>query len=180
MSSTPGSFEEFFDHEIGRVVSFLMKAGFDFEAARDAAAEAMCRAWDRWSTIDAPRSWVYKVALNIATNKTLRERDGIERALAGGWVAPQFINPCAVVDEYDEVLTVLSVLPSKQRLVMAWTMHDFKTCEIADLLEIKEPTVRSHLRHARTRLRKHYEAARQKQREPHDPMHSFNADSGDL
>ena len=43
MSSLPGSFDEFFGREMGRVASFLMKAGFDFEAARGAAAEAMFR-----------------------------------------------------------------------------------------------------------------------------------------
>jgi DNA-directed RNA polymerase specialized sigma24 family protein len=56
-------------------------------------------------------------------------------------------------DEVDEVLGVLVRLPYWQRKVMAWYYDGYSIREIADLTGKPESTIRSHLRHARDRLR---------------------------
>lgn len=162
MSSEPDSFEVFFRRELGHVIGFLMKTGFGFDDSQDAAAEAMRRAYEAWPTLKQPRPWTFKAAHRIAVKKTRRDQDGVERAIGAGWGSQQPINPCTVVDDYAEVLTVLSTLPTAQRLVMAWRLHDFSPREIAGELDMAEATVRSHIRHARARLRKHFAAAKQR------------------
>lgn len=170
MGSEPGSFEEFFRQQFTRVVGSLMHMGFDSEEARDATSEAMLRAYRRWSTLTQPRPWVFTTAYRVAANKARRDRDGFERAIAAGWGVSRSTDPCAAVDDRLEVVTVLSVLPPKQRLVMVWHLYDISPKDIARQLDISQAAVRSHLRHARDRLRKHFEAARLEGREVIDDV----------
>jgi DNA-directed RNA polymerase specialized sigma24 family protein len=174
MIDEPVSFEAFFRQQLGDVVGFLMKAGFDFDEAQDAAAEAMARAYNRWSRISRPRPWIFTTAYRIALKQTRRDRDGLAKAAVAGWGAPQLIDPCVVVDGYAEVLTVLSVLSEQQRLVMAWTMHGFCAPEIAEEIGLAEATVRSHIRHARVKLRKFFEAANSARRDARRPAPEWN------
>lgn len=158
MSREPDSFEEFFRCHFRHVVGFLVTLGFESDKAGEVTSEVMYRAYLNWSTISFPRAWVYTAAERIAVHESRRDADGIARAIRGGWSAPRLIDPCTVVDGYAEVLTVLSTLPPAQRHVMAWFMHGFTPSEIAELTGIKPATVRSHLRHARKRLRVIYTA----------------------
>lgn len=174
MSSEFSSFDEFFRCQFGRVVGFLMKTGFDLDEARDASAEAMLRAYEAWSSLTQPRAWTYKTAHRIAVRKARRDRDGVHRAVSAGWGVSEPIDPCAMIDDYAEVLTVLAGLSHAQRLVMSWRLHDFTPREIADQLGMNEVTVRSHIRHARTKLRKHFDAAKNERLDVRDQGDATN------
>ncbi len=169
MSREPDAFEEFFRRHFRHVVGFLVTLGFELDKAREVTSEAMYRAYLNWSTISYPRAWVYTTAERIAVHESRRDADGIVRAIRGGWAAPPLIDPCKVVDGYAEVVTVLSALPPAQRHVMAWFMHGFTPSEIAELTGMKPATARSHLRHARERLRVDYETGTLKPPGPDDP-----------
>jgi DNA-directed RNA polymerase specialized sigma24 family protein len=146
------AFDEFFAHGFVPLVAFLQKAGVEREEAKDAAAEAMTCAFQNWGRIAHPKAWVRAAAWRIATRQVQRWRDGLSRAVAGGWTVAAHEDDYRR-DEYRWVLGLLGCLPAQQRLVMAWHLDGFDTAEIADCLGISAASVRSHLRFARQRLK---------------------------
>lgn len=155
------TFVEFFRGELGPLVAFLQKAGFEREKAEDAASEAMTCAYQSWSRIDrSPRGWVRTVAYRIACGQARRACEEPLRAVAGGWAIPAHYDVDAVeaTEEHELLLRLLQQLPQRQRLVMAWHLDGFDTNEISEQLNMPPATVRSTLRHARDRLKKVYQA----------------------
>lgn len=155
----PTDFNEFFRLDFARLVAFLRKAGFGRLEAEDAAAEAMACAYQSWATLTRPRGWVRKAAYRSAVNTAMRNRERIERAIAGGWSdagSRDDSGQCAIIEEKHEVLRRLARLPERQRLVMAYHLDGFDHAEIAELLDMSAPNVRSTLRHARERLKREY------------------------
>jgi RNA polymerase sigma-70 factor (ECF subfamily) len=152
-------FTEFFAADFPLLVGFLAKHGFETEVARDAASEAMLRAFQNWDSIDSPGAWVRQVGSRLAARQVARTRDGVSRAIRSDWACP---------DEYAEdkllvllensslVVTVLKRLPERQRVVMVWLLDGFTHAEIAERLGVRQGTVRSTIRHARKRLRRIY------------------------
>jgi RNA polymerase sigma factor (sigma-70 family) len=152
-------FDEFFEREFAPLVAFVIKAGFRLQDAEDAAAEAMVCACRRWADLVSPRGWVRKAAYHIATNQAERGRDGVARAVAGGWCergSHDDADRCAIVEEQHEILRLLARLPKQQRLAMALYLDGFDNAEIAEQLDVSPATVRSTLRHARERLKTVY------------------------
>jgi RNA polymerase sigma-70 factor (ECF subfamily) len=103
-----GGFEEFYRARGDRVYRAVAVTLGDPELARDATAEAMARAYARWSTVstvDNPGGWVYRVALNWATSRWRRRRR--EHPL------PDDLDPAAAPVDLDAVaaLTALRTLP---------------------------------------------------------------------
>lgn len=154
MRSDSSAFDDFFRCNFAAVVAFLVKAGFGAEEAHDATAEGMACAYERWSEISNARAWLYRTALRIAVAQENRLRDGIKRAMAASGATPDsWSDPYSAVDNQLDLLSMLATLPKQQRLVMAWHMHGFTKRDIAEYLHISEATVRSHIRHARERIR---------------------------
>ncbi|AHH98591.1 RNA polymerase sigma factor [Kutzneria albida] len=158
MSTSPRvwtDFDEFFRTEFLCVVGFVVKAGVGRDEARDAAQEAMADAFRLWSGLTNPSAWVRRAAYGHAMRHYSRDQEGYRRALAGGWAAPQTVtDPWAAIHEGPAVAVLLAKLPVRQRMVMAWHLDGFDVAEIAEQLHIRPATVRSTLRHARTRLQK--------------------------
>jgi RNA polymerase sigma factor (sigma-70 family) len=156
--SDPCGFDEFFRQGFVSLVAFLMKAGVNREEARDAAAEAMTCAFQRWGQIAHPKAWVRAAAWRIAARQVQRQRDGVIRAVAGGWTATAHddTDKLRALDEHRQVLALLGCLPLQQRLVMAWHLDGFEAPEIAECLGISAASVRSHLRFARQRLKQEF------------------------
>jgi RNA polymerase sigma-70 factor (ECF subfamily) len=156
------TFDEFFRDEVGALVAFRQKIGFEREHAKDAASEAMTCAYQRWSRIDrSPRCWVRTAARRIACNQVQRAREEPLRAVAGGWAISMHydVDPVETTEEHELLLRLLQQLPPQQRLVMAWHLDGFDTKEISYELAITEATVRSTLRHARDRLKVAYQTS---------------------
>jgi RNA polymerase sigma-70 factor (ECF subfamily) len=78
-------FEEFYRAHVDRVYRALAVTLGDSQLAREAADEAMARAYAHWRRVrglDNPGGWAYRVGLNWATSWWRKLRR--ERALPGG------------------------------------------------------------------------------------------------
>jgi RNA polymerase sigma factor (sigma-70 family) len=147
----PSGFEAFFDGEYEAVVRSLTLVFGDREQAEDSAQVAFERAFVRWSRVremPRPGTWVYVVAL----------RHG-RRALARG-VRAEGSVASRVSDEADAILDRMTLgeqiraLPAQQRAVVVLRLLvSLSTREVADVMGIREGTVKSTLHAALQRLR---------------------------
>jgi RNA polymerase sigma factor (sigma-70 family) len=144
-------FTAFFHADYDPLVGFLCKLGYNRDIARDAAAEAMTALWKAWSAVTSPKAWVRTVALRTAPRMITKRPDTL-------YVSERVDDRArhAEIEEWPLVVALLRQLPDKQRMVMAWHLDGFTTIEIAEHIGIDSATVRSHLRHARTRLKALY------------------------
>jgi RNA polymerase sigma factor (sigma-70 family) len=151
-------FTEFFRREMGPLVAFVRRAGYTMEHAKDAAQEAMTRAYVEWSSLEQPRAWVRTTAIRYAAADKTRTYDGVLRAVAGGWSVSAHTDPEVALQGYEQeqLLKSLGALPPKQRLVMAWHLDGFSNFEISEQLDMAPNTVRSNFRHAREALKTAY------------------------
>lgn len=148
-----GSFEEFYRAQADRVYRALAVTLGDAELARDATAEAMARAYARWSRVsrvDNPGGWVYRVGLNWATSRWRRHRR--ERPL------PDDLDPATTPVDVDAVAAwaALARLTTLSRaVVVCRVLLDLSTAQTAAVLDIAEGTVKSRLARALATLRAH-------------------------
>lgn len=136
-------FEQFYRDHVDRIHRALALAVGDAAVAREAADEAMARAYARWErvrTLDNPAGWVFRVGLNWATSwwrKVRRERppaDDWQAATAGP-------DPAGLAAR-----SALDRLPTAQRTVIVCRiLLDLSTAETAAVLDLTEGTVRSRL-----------------------------------
>ena len=138
MMPTVTSFEEFYAETHRRVRASLVVAVGDKDVAFDAVDEAYARAflaWDRVSQMDAPRAWVYRVALNVVRRRVRRRT--LEQTLLRR-VAPEPELPPAA----GEVWILVRDLPERQRLaVVLRYLGDLTEAQIAEVMGIKRGTV---------------------------------------
>ncbi|MEM7095814.1 MAG: sigma-70 family RNA polymerase sigma factor [Actinomycetota bacterium] len=151
-----GDFEGFYDRHAPAVAQALAVTLGDPELAADATAEAMTRAWQRWSKVggyDNPTAWVYRVGLNWARSWHRRRRRERERPVALG---PDRVESEVRDDRLDAALASLSV---DHRAVVVCRLHlDWSVGETADALGIRPGTVKSRLARALAELRPHAES----------------------
>lgn len=136
-------FEQFYREHVDRVHRALALAVGDVAVAREAADEAMARAyarWDRVRRLDNPAGWVFRVGLNWATSwwrKVRRERPPADDRLP--LVAAP--DPAGLAAR-----SALERLPAGQRTVIVCRiLLDLSTAETAAVLNLTEGTVRSRL-----------------------------------
>lgn len=120
------------------------------QAAEDAVAEALARAWERTERgdmIENVAAWVTTVGTNLARSRwrrMLAERRATERLVA---LSPE--TPDEVVD----LRAALAALPRRQRevTVLRYLLgHDVR--EVAGILGVSEGTVKTSLHRARAAL----------------------------
>jgi RNA polymerase sigma-70 factor (ECF subfamily) len=147
------AFETFYRAESDRVYRALAVTLGDPHLAREAADEAMVRAYAHWGRVghhENPGGWAYRVGLNWATSFWRKVRR--ERPLSD--VTPD--HPGADPPEASGVraLTALRKLPLAQRtVVVCRVLLDMSTVETAEILGVAEGTVRSRLSRALADLR---------------------------
>lgn len=146
------TFEAFYRAHLDRVYRALAVTLGDPQLAREAADEAMARAYAHWRRVrglDNPGGWVYRVGLNWATSwrrKIRRERALPEEDRAGDG-APDPVAGTAAQQ-------ALARLPLPQRaVVVCRVLLDLSTAETAALLRVAEGTVKSRLARALAALR---------------------------
>ena len=139
------------------------------DAAEDAVQETFARAWEGRQTFRRSvslRAWLYRIATNVCLNTIeQRKHDRVEPGpcpdqLLIGVASPE-AGPEARYDVRESVslafLTVLQVLPSRQRAVfLLRDVLSFRAAEVAALLEMSVPGVTSALQRARATLRASY------------------------
>jgi DNA-directed RNA polymerase specialized sigma24 family protein len=145
-------FDEFYRCHLGKIYRGLALTLASDELAREAADEAMTRAYANWhkvSRLDNPAGWVFRVGLNWATSwwrKTRREQSRLADAMHPRTAGP---DPAGLAAR-----TAVERLPLNQRsVVVCRVLLELSTAETAAALAISEGTVKSRLSRALTALR---------------------------
>lgn len=143
------SFAEFYSLQYPSIAKALAVALSDTALGREAADEAMTRAYARWGTVSGyanPSGWVYKVGLNWARSwyrrrsKSLPWVDRQEAAL------PETTDP--------DLRDAIGRLGEKYRdVVVCRFFFDWSTDQTAEALGIRPGTVKSRLSTAMNALR---------------------------
>lgn len=147
-------FESFFHREFPRMVAVAYAISGSRWAAEELAQEACLRAyksWDKISRYDMPGAWLRRVTINLA-NSFLRRRITEVKALER--YATRRVEPIDdhVVEDQDFWREV-KALPRRQReAVVLHYVDDLTTAEIAEVLDIAESSVRTHLQRGREML----------------------------
>lgn len=146
----PEGFDAFFFTELPVVLRLARRMTGDRTMAEDVAAEAFARAfarWDKVSRLDYREAWILRVASNLAIDLGRRRRP----ALASRPAAP---DPAGEVAVRLTMLSALRALPRTQREAMVLRyLADMSEAEVAEVLGVRQGTVKSHLHRAREALR---------------------------
>lgn len=119
----------------------------DKAAAEDLVSATFLRMFTRLDDLDDPGPYLRRAVINAARTHW-RHEDAGRRAHARLTVHPELDSPLV------ELVDVLAQLPDKQRAVIVLRhLYGYDDAEIADLLCCRQSTVRSHARHALTKLR---------------------------
>ena len=127
----------------------LAAAVGDADLAKDAADEALARAWRHWkrvSVMSSPEGWTYRVALNVA------RRRGRRRSLEHAILRRQ-VPPSPVPGPTGELWLLVGGLPPRQReAVLLRHVGQLTEPEIAEVMRVTRATVSTTLRAAYARL----------------------------
>lgn len=149
-------FDSFFREVYPRLVLLLMKIGASEADALDAAQEAMTDLLVALSTdrkIRDPRAYVYQAGRRGFIRRAVRARR--DEPLEDSTSVPANSEPDMVIMEEERlrVVALMRRLPPAQREVAALHYDGLAISEIAQMTGKLENTVRSLLRHGRTRLK---------------------------
>lgn len=147
-------FETVFHREFPRMVAVAYAITGNRWAAEELAQEACLRAYRSWGSIrgyDRPGAWLRRVTINLSNSflrRRLSELRALERYVLNG-LEPIAEHAAEEREFWDEVTS----LPRRQREVIALRyVDDLSTSEIAEVLEISESSVRTHLQRGREML----------------------------
>ena len=122
-------------------------------AAEDLAQDAFFDAYRRWSTIggyDNPGAWVRRAVANRAISLRRRAATELRSVLAQRRDAHVVVGPTPA-DE--QLWAAVRRLPRRQaQVVVLHHLEQFTTTEIAEILGISQPSVKTHLQRARATL----------------------------
>jgi RNA polymerase sigma factor (sigma-70 family) len=149
-------FEVFYCAYYQRLLNILIfLAAGDVDLAKDAVAEAMTVAYEKWDSINNPPAYVRQVAINWMIKERRRARRAIPTPPDEIGEKPDDITGQTIWADRSWVIGLLEQLPPAQREVMACIVDEYKPAEIADLLGKTPAAVRQNLSAARRRLREH-------------------------
>lgn len=146
------AFEAWYRALYPNLVASLGAVFGDRELAREAADEAVARAYERWPRVrdmSSPNGWAYQVALNEARRR--RRRHVVERRLLSRR------GPDRVMADgpTDELWQLVRALPARQRTaVVLRHVADLTEPEIGEAMGISRGGVSSTLRAAHASLRR--------------------------
>jgi len=131
------------------------------EDAEDVVQEAFLAALANIASFDTTRRfgpWLYRIVvtrgLNFRKSRSRRAAEPLEDAA----VASRDVGPAAAAEQAglrDTVMTALSQLPERQRMVVQlFELDGFSGVEIAEMLGVSPGTVRWYLHEARQALRR--------------------------
>jgi RNA polymerase sigma factor (sigma-70 family) len=153
---TAEPFEEFMEREWTLVVALLYGFTRDWYTAEDLAQAAFAAAERRWARVgclDKPGAWVRKVAVN--GYRRWRRRGDLEaRALAQRFLHV-YVEQVELPAEAAELWDAVWRLPRAQReVIVLHHQSDLGVAQIAEILGIREGTVKSRLHYGRQTLAK--------------------------
>lgn len=159
-------FADFYAREFRNVVVLAYALCGSTGMAEDVAQEACMAAMRRWDSLDNPDAWIRRVVANKSVS-TFRRR-AVE---AKGLLLLRSTAPveAEVTSETGELWTLVRRLPRRQAQVLALRYIDGATAsQIAEILEVSENTVKTHLKRAKQALAQ--TAAGQPAQDPDDRM----------
>ncbi len=147
-------FDSFFHREFPRMVAVAYAISGSRWAAEELAQEACLRAYKSWDAVsgyDKPGAWLRRVTINLANSllrRRISEMKALERYAVGG-VEPLDSHPVEEQSFWDEV----KGLPQRQReVIVLHYVDDMSTSDIAEVLDISESSVRTHMQRGRDML----------------------------
>lgn len=145
------SFESFAG-EAGPRLRNALVAAYGVDVGVDAAADALAYGFEHWaqvSPMDNPVGYLYRVGQTSA-QRLLRRPVRLPRA-----------DAVRLPEVAPELVPALEELSEQQRVVVILVGGlQWRQSEVAELLELSESTVRTHLRRGLTQLRETLEGAR--------------------
>lgn len=140
----PESFEEFFEHErdqLYRALWLVTRNRFEAEELTQEAFVRVLERWDRVSTMDDPRAYLFRTAMNTF-------RAGYRRAILAAKRTVNMLpteDAIAEIDERDATVRTLAGLSPRQRAAVVLTdLLGFRSEEAARMLGIRGSTLRMH------------------------------------
>ncbi|HEY2843860.1 MAG TPA: RNA polymerase sigma factor [Bryobacteraceae bacterium] len=127
------------------------------EDAQDAAQEAFLRLWKNMHRIQGdPQAWLYRVTVNLCKDHYRRSAPAAARAAETPDPAPGPERVLALEERKRLLMDGLQTLPERERAaVVLRDIEGLSTREVAEILEVAEVTVRSHISSARLKLAKY-------------------------
>jgi len=158
------AFETFVRVHERRVRGLLARMLPDDRDVDEAAQDTFVQAWrslDRWRGDAAPFTWLYRIAVNEALQRTRRravETRPLEDAPAGG---PDALAAAEAGDLSSFLVTRLRALrPDLRIAVVLRDIEGLSNREVADVLGLSVPAAKSRIHRARMLLRKELEQFR--------------------
>ena len=150
MGDSAESFEDAYDSLLRSAYRVGYRLLGDRTAAEDVAAEALARAYSRWSSVSGhARPWVVKVATNLALDVGRKRVAATKRRFE--LVEEERLDH---VEQRWDLQEALRALPRRQREVVALRfLDDFSEQATAAALGIDIGTVKSHASRGLSRLR---------------------------
>ncbi|WP_327683400.1 RNA polymerase sigma factor [Kitasatospora sp. NBC_00458] len=155
--SLPLEFEAFYMENLRRALVYAVQRGLDLPSAEEVVSDAflaLYRRWDHVMTLANPAGYLFTTVRNAAINHFRRRQWEVPHDLQAGGkrVGPD------IVEEPDhsrmEILQLIDQLPSRQAEIMRLIAAGIEYREIAQILILKESTVRVHVRAARMNLQR--------------------------
>lgn len=156
----PG-FDEWVEARVAALLRFAYLVTGSQQAAEDAVQSALVSACEKWSRVrrrDDPDAYVRRMVVNahISAWRKAGRRESPVALVQDRTVG----DPAESVARGDAVWRMCAALPPQQRAAVVLRYYeDLEYGEIAAILGVAEPTVRSHVHRALAALRRELEAA---------------------
>lgn len=135
-----------------RLVGLLSMQLGDRDVAEELAQDVLLRLCEHWPSLDNPRAWLNRVAINRA-NSWLRRR-GAERRAKARRRAQQVEVPPAEQADAIAVRAAVAALPGRQRTALLCRYYaDMTVAETASVMSCAPGTVKALTHHALSALR---------------------------
>jgi RNA polymerase sigma-70 factor (ECF subfamily) len=152
-AEVPATFEEFFRRERVELFGSLCLVTRNRHEAEELTQDAFVRVlehWDRVRTLENPRAYLYRTAMNAFRGRLRRAATAARRNL--GLIRPD--DEMAVVDAQDAAIRALATLSPRQRAVVVLTdLLGYTSEEAASMLGIRASTARVHASRAHALLK---------------------------
>jgi RNA polymerase sigma factor (sigma-70 family) len=147
------TFEEFFHREKDGLYGALCLVTRNQHEAEELAQEAFVRVlerWDRVRSMDDPRAYLYRTAMNAFRSGYRRTLLAARRTVG----AMPVDDEMAAVDELDATFRTLARLSTRQRAAVVLTdLFGFGSEDAARILGVRPSTLRMHVSRAHAALK---------------------------
>jgi RNA polymerase sigma-70 factor (ECF subfamily) len=126
------------------------------EDARDVAQVSFLKAWEKLSTFDSRGhffSWIYRIAINESLNHRGRRRafESLDPGMPSDEPGPEETAERNEATRRVQA-ALLELRPDDRQVLVMRHFLQLSHCEIGEVLQVPDKTVKSRLHDARTRL----------------------------